>query len=197
MRRADTLARAFCEAITCRAADDDERKRLLLEARGLDEEDFGDWHTRPLEDIAAIFKAGCRKNCSVCLIHADQYELFFNDVKGIPEGNWYLEPFIARYIKALNAIGLNTDWSCDGNHVIEDKKNRMQIGFPERLSMLWHDALCRHHPAFQNGLVWHHDDDKEARHTRMSVCRFNRQNQLETKSSTKNRKNCSNENSNI
>lgn len=180
MLEADKIAKEFCGIITANAENDDERKRLLLEARGLDEGDFGDWPERTLEEIIALFTADRSKNCSVCTNDADRNELFFEDVKRIPEGNWCLEPFIARYVKALNAIGLNTDWSCDGNHRKEEKKNRIQIGFPNRLSLLWHVALCRHYPALQNGLVWRLEDAKKAHHTRMIVCEFNSQNQLHT-----------------
>lgn len=50
-----------------------------------------------------------------------------------------LEPFVARYIIAINDIGIKTYFSCDGWH--KEEKNSLTIGFEERNSMVWHKII--------------------------------------------------------
>lgn len=50
-----------------------------------------------------------------------------------------LEPFIARYVIAINNIGIKTFYSCDGWHC--KSNNLIKIGFTDRNSMIWHKII--------------------------------------------------------
>ena len=52
-----------------------------------------------------------------------------------------LEPFIARYIIAINRIGIKTSGSCDGWHT--HSENNLKIVFRERYSRIWHELICK------------------------------------------------------
>ena len=47
-----------------------------------------------------------------------------------------LDPFVARYVNALNLIGAKTNSSCDGWH--KEHRDYLYIEFLDRYSMLWH-----------------------------------------------------------
>ena len=51
-----------------------------------------------------------------------------------------LEPFIARYIKAISACGVATWCSCDGNHQTHAKFNRILIDFVDT-TFEWHKMI--------------------------------------------------------
>ena len=51
-----------------------------------------------------------------------------------------LDPFIARYVLALNDIGIFTIDSCDDWH--KEKKDGIYVIFKERYSMIWHSLIC-------------------------------------------------------
>lgn len=51
-----------------------------------------------------------------------------------------LDPFIARYILALNDVGIFTIDSCDDWH--KEKKEGIYVIFKERYSMIWHSLIC-------------------------------------------------------
>lgn len=50
-----------------------------------------------------------------------------------------LEPFVARYVIAINNIGIKTFYSCDGWHC--KSENMLKIGFADRNSMVWHKIV--------------------------------------------------------
>lgn len=60
---------------------------------------------------------------------------------GIPIDPLCLEPFIARYVNAVNAIGAKTSSSCDGWHN-EKKEHDAHIIFKDRYSRIWHKLMC-------------------------------------------------------
>lgn len=62
-----------------------------------------------------------------------------NRIKGDYVSPKNLEPFIARYIIAINQIGIKTYYSCDGWH--EKSQNYAVIGFKDRNSMIWHKIV--------------------------------------------------------
>ncbi len=51
-----------------------------------------------------------------------------------------LDPFVARYVLAINKIGIKTYLSCDGWHKLSG--NQLLIGFKERYSRIWHKIIC-------------------------------------------------------
>ena len=50
-----------------------------------------------------------------------------------------LEPFVARYVLAINSVGAKTNFSCDGWH--KKTKNEWSVAFVERNSALWHKII--------------------------------------------------------
>ena len=54
-----------------------------------------------------------------------------------------LEPYIAKYVRAINRCGIETFYSCDGWHAKPNKSKEIVILFRDRYSWLWHSQLCR------------------------------------------------------
>ena len=52
-----------------------------------------------------------------------------------------LEPFVARYVKAVSACGAATWLSCDGNHPTDRKIQRILVEFAGNPSALWHEII--------------------------------------------------------
>lgn len=53
-----------------------------------------------------------------------------------------LEPFIARYIKAISACGVQTWCSCDGNHLTSNEFQKILIDFEGYPYEIWHKIIC-------------------------------------------------------
>lgn len=64
-----------------------------------------------------------------------------------------LEPFIARYVIAINQIGIKTFWSCDGWH--KKSEHVLGIGFLDRNSMIWHKIISSRIEDGEN-IEWQH-----------------------------------------
>lgn len=73
----------------------------------------------------------------------------------------WLEPFIARYIKAISACCVLTVGSCDGNH---PKKDKMFIMTEGEGSITWHRLIC------EKCLVGKYDIDWINNYTAMRFC---------------------------
>ncbi|WP_352398535.1 hypothetical protein [[Clostridium] aminophilum] len=67
------------------------------------------------------------------------WQYFKNRIHGEKVAVRYLEPFIARYIKAISACCVLTVGSCDGNH---PQGNRMYIMMDGEGSNSWHKLIC-------------------------------------------------------
>lgn len=52
----------------------------------------------------------------------------------------HLDLFIGRYVKAINACGVQTHGSCDGNH---PNTRNIKIDFSGEPSKVWHEIICR------------------------------------------------------
>ena len=64
-----------------------------------------------------------------------------------------LEPFVARYVNALNGIGAKTNSSCDGWH--KDRRSELFVEFKDRYSLIWHKLMCKRLND-DNGIKWEH-----------------------------------------
>ena len=64
-----------------------------------------------------------------------------------------LEPFVARYVNALNGIGAKTNSSCDGWH--KERKTMLFVEFKDRYSLIWHKLMCNRLDD-DNGIKWEH-----------------------------------------
>ena len=54
-----------------------------------------------------------------------------------------LEPYIAKYVRAINRGGMKTFFSCDGWHNKAYKSRELVIRFTDRYSWIWHKVLCK------------------------------------------------------
>lgn len=54
-----------------------------------------------------------------------------------------LEPYIARYIRAINRCGMKTFYSCDGWHNSPAKSKELVILFSDRYSWIWHKLMYK------------------------------------------------------
>ena len=53
-----------------------------------------------------------------------------------------LEPYISRYVRAINRCGMKTFYSCDGWHRKPHKSKEMVVLFDDRYSWIWHKIIC-------------------------------------------------------
>ena len=76
-----------------------------------------------------------------------------------------LEPFVARYVRAINRCGMETFYSCDGWHNKPSKSKELVILFSDRYSWMWHKLLYKE-SFIQEDNYWEHKhsgSDKIAR----------------------------------
>lgn len=55
----------------------------------------------------------------------------------------FLEPFVARYVKAISACGVKTWCSCDGNHPTERNFQRIIVAFTDTPNGIWHKIIFK------------------------------------------------------
>ena len=54
-----------------------------------------------------------------------------------------LEPYISKYVRAINRCGMETFYSCDGWHSSTEKSKELVILFSDRYSWIWHKLLYK------------------------------------------------------
>ena len=54
-----------------------------------------------------------------------------------------LEPYIARYVRAINRCGMKSNFSCDGWHERYRKSIEIIIFMEDRYSRIWHKLICK------------------------------------------------------
>ena len=99
------------------------------------------------------------KNCERDLVdHNQKWAKCFagKPIWGIRVDPLKLEPFVARYVNALNRIGAKTNSSCDGWH--KERKPILFIEFKDRYSLIWHKLMCKRLDN-DNGIKWEHRDN--------------------------------------
>ncbi len=70
-----------------------------------------------------------------------------------------LEPFVARYAKAISACGVKISSSCDGNH--PEKNDPVIILTPDgEPDTLWYKIICKRCLSHRFELMWSHNYDK-------------------------------------
>ncbi len=160
----------FFSAIRKRCSNDEEYAAELLKARGFLLEDnelalSDNSHHRDEEYLHTLLQnenLGSVKDGKIILSHNGNIEnIFFIDnyisfavcndgeswgkfihnsyVPKIPTG--VLEPFVARYVKAISACRVQTHRSCDGNHP-ERCRPRIYVECDRGPSSLWHQIIC-------------------------------------------------------
>lgn len=68
-----------------------------------------------------------------------------------------LEPFVARYIKAISACGVKTYLSCDGNHPESRPPHNIIVECEGPPSHRWHIIICKRCLSARFNLRWNED----------------------------------------
>ena len=69
-----------------------------------------------------------------------------------------LEPFIARFVKALSACSVETGNSCDGNHTSKTRNQRMMISVADPYYHAWYKFIMTHYLRdFCPTIYWNND----------------------------------------
>lgn len=96
-------------------------------------------------ELLALFEKDVVQNFEVTWLdrtnHINKWVKSFasNRIKGNYVSPKVLDPFAARYIGAINNIGIKTFYSCDGWH--QKTNNLFKVGFMDRNSMVWHKII--------------------------------------------------------
>ena len=98
------------------------------------------------DELIKLFLMDSVYNQDVCSRYGLKWKRLFasNRVFGNKVDVVDLEPFIARYVKALALIGVHTYFSCDGWHRQKSKNMFVHIGFSDRYSLQWLRVLHKH-----------------------------------------------------
>ena len=56
---------------------------------------------------------------------------------------FFLEPYTAKYVRAINRCGMKTFYSCDGWHKRIEKSKELVMLFRDRYSWSWHKIICK------------------------------------------------------
>lgn len=78
-----------------------------------------------------------------CISFERKWSYYKNRIYGESVNAMDLEPFIARYIKALSSIGIDTSMSCDGNHSgdIQSQSMKVSVTFNSKYDQIWHKIV--------------------------------------------------------
>ena len=114
---------------------------LLLQRDRLGEVIDGKIFLRPDANVEKIFYRHNRIG-GEALCNGYGWEKFVRDTYAPKVAVSDLEPFIARYVKAISACSVNTWLSCHGNH-LERNSQRILIDFTSKPDRLWHEIICK------------------------------------------------------
>ena len=100
-----------------------------------------------------------------CLYHFDHFEKWAKcfaakPLYGIRVNPTKLEPFVTRYVNAINGIGSKTYESCDGWHFEKDKSKELYIIFKDRYSRIWHKVVSQLFLAEKSEVAWKYNGNK-------------------------------------
>lgn len=118
-----------------------ENRSVLLKYRGI----VDSVSINSYKELLSFFEKDTVPNFEVTWIdrksHINKWTKSFasNRITGNYVSPYVLEPFVARYVIAINKVGIKTFYSCDGWH--SKTKNILKIGFVDRNSMVWHKII--------------------------------------------------------
>ena len=96
-------------------------------------------HEASLEDAFAFFKQ--ESHISFPIVRYKQpWSKLISHSFGSKVNLRVLEPFVARYVKAVSACGVSTNYSCDGNFPGQDRI-KVYADYPFGI---WHCLICRY-----------------------------------------------------
>ena len=131
-----------------------------------------------LDELLRRYDIGQVDADKILVTHADNAELLFNEFKvkeqikvcvcgrglgwsyfkrrtfGLKAAVSWLEPYIARYVKAISACGVITMGSCDGNHPGRDS---MFLQLENAGSVPWHKVICEKCLVGRFNIKWRKD----------------------------------------
>lgn len=137
----------------------DEEIKRLARYRGIR-------YTIEESDIRALIKKYFSKDSvpGTCSFFNGNYEVWTKCFASSTLADTYvdplmLDPFIARYIIAINKIGIKTCFSCDGWHT-DPKKNKIVIIFKEHYSKVYHKVIYEKYS--KHYLMWNYNEPGNA-----------------------------------
>lgn len=132
----------------------------LLTADNLGEVRDGKIFISPAANVEKIFYS---KNISGCEAFSpgESWEKFVRDSFAPKVPVRRLEPFVARYVKAVSACGVATYCSCDGNHPSEKIFQRILIDFVDIPHRVWHNVIREKLLAKKFKLRWRCEDSAQ------------------------------------
>lgn len=101
--------------------------------------------------LLQLFEGGQPIRQEMCCNYYD-WRYFSRRVHGFKVPTINLEPYIARYIKAISSAGLLTYSCCDGNH--GEKESYVRIGFSGYPNIMWHRFLWQEYYSKRFALDW-------------------------------------------
>ncbi len=97
----------------------------------------------PNADVEKIFYSNILAGSESFLAREITWDRFLNESFAPKIPVVMLEKFVARYIKAISACGVQTHGSCDGNHHTQKKYLRIYIEISSQPNIFWHKIICQ------------------------------------------------------
>lgn len=127
----------------------------LLTADNLGEVKNGKIFIKPEANVEKIFYSNNISGCEgSVLCYFEHWKKFFHNSYAPKVPLKFLEPFVGRYVKAINACGVATLMSCDGNHRRPGKFQMILIDFAGEPSGIFHEIICKRLLAERFDLKW-------------------------------------------
>lgn len=132
-------------------------KELLTESK-LGKSRGGKIFIAPGANVEEIFyKDNCIGGEAFC--YPESWKMFIHNSYAPKVPVRRLEPFVARYIKAISACGVSTWCSCDGNHPAQRNPQRISIEISDCPNSVWHEIICKNLLVKKFRLNWNCDHD--------------------------------------
>ena len=131
----------------------------------LTEENLGEVKDRKIfvatgANVEKIFYSNNVSRCEgSVLCYSEDWKKFIRNSYAPKVPLKFLEPFVGRYVKAINACGVATCMSCDGNHHAQGNSQRILINFEGEPNILWHKIIRQRLLVKNFGLRWLCCDD--------------------------------------
>ena len=139
--------------------DDASYLNKLLTADNLGKMEGDKIFINPSANVEKIFYSKLIGGCESCPPIGRTWKRFLHESFDPKVPLNILEPFVARYVKAISACGVATVMSCDGNHHTERNLQRIFVEFRSQPNSIWHEIICKRLLVKRFKLKWLCDRD--------------------------------------
>lgn len=127
--------------------DDASYLNKLLTADNLGKVEGDKIFINPSANVEKIFYSKLIGGCESCPPIGRTWKRFLHESFDPKVPVFLLEPFVARYVKAISACGVETYGSCDGNHHDEHQReryiSRILVEIAGEPNSIWHEIICK------------------------------------------------------